>query len=84
MRLTTIIGSWEQHYQLITIITDCYVHTTGLRIEWMHLWTRQIAVNPKSRSLGKNLSTVASLTPSVVVVWADDGLVIEDEAALHP
>jgi hypothetical protein len=39
---------------------------------------------PDSRSLAKDLSAVAFLTLSVVVVWVDDGLVTKDRVILHP
>jgi hypothetical protein len=47
LALIRVIGSYEQHYLLILIITDCYVRTTYLRIERIHLWTRRITASPR-------------------------------------
>jgi hypothetical protein len=58
-RLATIraIGSQEQRYQLIVIITDFYVYITYLRIEHIYLWSLDMtdcckSENPDRRLLG--------------------------------
>jgi hypothetical protein len=79
MRLASIwaIGSLEQHYPLILIITDCYVAD---RADSLLTTTDRC----KSENLDRLLSTVAVLTPSIVIVWANDGFIMKDGAVLHP